>query len=94
MRSAAFGWLDEFSGEQLNVRPARFDAVGVENVRVPFQFEPLLGVNRVELSVGGMRTNTYWIQQGRIVISDWTGARSYAFGDDVARRLLVTLALP
>lgn len=86
-RSRDFGWLDESAGSELAVRPARFEAVGVEDMKVPLQFEPLLGLERVELCVGGERTNTYWIQQDRIVVSDWNGARSYTLDDEVSRMI-------
>lgn len=32
---------------------------------------------RVELTVDGVRTNTYWVKDGVIAVADWGGARSF-----------------
>lgn len=46
---------------------------------------------RVELTVGGSRTNTYWVRDGVIVATDWNGARSFALPAGAADNLRAAL---
>ena len=89
-RSAEFGLLDESAPPACAVEGARLSRVGTEGVD-----SPVMGLvpecERIELTVGDRRTNTYWVSDGVIVASDWVGARSFALPVAAADALRLTL---
>lgn len=87
-----FLWLAESAASPEAVAPARLERAGDEDVASPFAGMVPECV-RVELSVDGARTNTYWARDGVIVATDWNGAKSYALPADTASHLRAVLGL-
>ncbi|WP_315093767.1 hypothetical protein [uncultured Cellulomonas sp.] len=91
-RSLDLELLDESTSPPHTVRPARLVRDRTEDVLSPVQ-GLLHGCERVELTVAGRRTNTYWVRDGVVVASDWAGARSYALPAAAAQGVRAALGL-
>lgn len=88
-----FHLLDESALLPDGVRAASLRCVGTEEVHSPVR-GLLMACERVELTVAGRRTNTYWTRDGVVVASDWAGARSYALPASTADSLRAALDVP
>ena len=71
-------------------RAAHLERAGTETVHSPLRGQ-LAACVRVELTADGHRTNTYWVRDGIVVVSDWVGARSYALPPAAAQGLRAAL---
>ena len=89
-RAVDFVLLEESTSSTGAVSPARLERTGTEDVRSPF-LGLVADCERVELTVGARRTNTYWVHDGVLVASDWAGARSYLLPTAAADGLRATL---
>lgn len=78
-----FGWLDEESGV---VKNGLLRREVDETVTSPLQ-QLDSPCRKVTLWLDGGLQNTYWLAGGRVVVSDWNGARSYALADSVVSAL-------
>lgn len=88
--SVKFLWLDESAASAEATRPAVLALAGTEDLESPLAGW-LVGCTRLELTVDGSRTNTYWVRDSQIVVSDWGGARSYALPSGTVRNLRTAL---
>jgi len=68
----------EFLEGELQPYEARLVRLGEETVGTP---TGLAEATRVELHRGGVLASTFWARDGRVVASDWNGARSYPVPD-------------
>lgn len=89
-RSLELRLLDESAWPTATVSPARLVRAGTEVVTSPVA-GTLTGCERIELSVDGRRTHTFWVKGGVVVASDWAGARSYALPQAAADGLTTVL---
>lgn len=87
-----FRWLTESAGSAHAVLPARLERTDDEDVASPVT-DIITGCARVELSVDGTRTNTYWVKDGAVVATDWNGATSFALPANTAFHLRAALGL-
>lgn len=91
-KAVDFWWLNESAASADAVSPARLEPAGDEDLASPLA-GPLAGCSRVELTVDGRRTNTYWVHDGAVVASDWGWATSYALPTVAAANLRCALGL-
>lgn len=84
--------LTESDASSEAIVPARLERGDDEDVASPIA-GMITRCVRVELSVDGARTNTYWVKGGAVVTTDWVGAKSYALPADTASNLCATLGL-
>lgn len=85
--SLSFTWLQETGDDPL--KAATLVRAGTEEVDSPVR-GVVENCVKVELSIEGTRTNTYWVKGPVVVASDWAGACSYALPEPVARSLAQT----
>lgn len=79
-----FTWLTETAHNPAS--PASLQLKPNETVSSPVRGR-VEDCRRVELTVGGERTNTYWVNDDEVIASDWAGAQSFALPREVVRSL-------
>ncbi|WP_054952844.1 hypothetical protein [Flaviflexus massiliensis] len=79
-----FTWLTETADNP--ARPASLQLKPNDMVSSPVRGN-VEDCRRVELTVSGERTNTYWVKDGEVIASDWARTQSFALPREVVRSL-------